>query len=119
MEIEAELADFVEEEGAVARGADQADVVAVGAGEGAAAVAEELALEEIAGDRGAVEGDEGVLRAVGEVMNGAGEDFLAGAAFARNRPVAADGGSRLICRGITVLGSGSVRDRKQTCRSKR
>ena len=62
LEVEAELADFVEEQGAVAGGADQAGVVAVGAGEGAAAVAEELAFEQVARDGGAVERDEGLLR---------------------------------------------------------
>jgi len=36
-----------------------AGVVAVGAGEGAAAVAEELTLEQVARDGGAVEGNEG------------------------------------------------------------
>ena len=62
LEVEAELADFVEEQGAVAGGADQAELIAVGAGEGAAAVAEQLALEQVARDGGAVEGDEGLLR---------------------------------------------------------
>ena len=58
LEVEAELADFVEEQRAAAGGADDAGVVAVGAGEGAAAVAEELALEHVARHGGAVEGDE-------------------------------------------------------------
>ena len=58
----AELADLVEEEGAFAGGADQAELVAVGAGEGAAAVAEQLALEQVARDGGAVERDEGLCR---------------------------------------------------------
>jgi hypothetical protein len=83
-------------------------VIAVGSGEGAAAVAEELAFEEVAGDRGAVEGDEGLVGAIGEVMNRAGENFFAGAALARYRPVAADGGSRSICRRTTARGCGSV-----------
>ena len=66
LEVEAELADFVEEEGAVAGGADQAELVAVGAGEGAAAVAEQLAFEQVAGDGGAVERDERLLPARSE-----------------------------------------------------
>ena len=61
LEVEAELADLVEEEGAFAGGADEAGLVAVGAGEGAAAVAEELTLEQVARDGAAVEGDEGLL----------------------------------------------------------
>ena len=87
LEVEAEFADFVEEEGAVAGGADEAEVVAVGAGEGAAAVAEELAFEQVARNGGAVERDERLLGAVGEVVNGAGEDLLAGAAFAGDQHV--------------------------------
>ena len=62
LQIEAQLADFVEEEGAAAGGADEARVVAVGAGERAAAMAEELAFEQIARDGGAVEGDERLRR---------------------------------------------------------
>ena len=91
MEVETELADFVEEEGAVAGGADEAGVIAVSAGEGAAAVAEEIAFEKLAGDGGAVDGDEGFQGAVGVGVDGAGEDFLAGAAFAGNEY--ADGGA--------------------------
>src|SRR3989441_6582317 len=48
LEVEAQLADFVEEEGAVTGGADEAGVVAVGAGESASAVAEQLALHQLA-----------------------------------------------------------------------
>ncbi len=45
LQVEAEVADLVEEQGAVAGGADDAEVVAIGAGEGAAAVAKELAFD--------------------------------------------------------------------------
>ena len=48
LQVEAELADLVEEQRAAARGADHAGVVAVGAGERAAAVAEQLAFEHLA-----------------------------------------------------------------------
>ena len=48
LQVEAELADFVEKERAVAGAADDAGVVAVGAGERAAAVAEQLAFEQVA-----------------------------------------------------------------------
>ena len=87
LEVEAELADFVEEEGAFAGGADQAELIAVGAGEGAAAVAEQLAFEQVAGDGGAVEGDERLLGAVRVVVNRAGENLLAGAALAGDQNV--------------------------------
>ena len=48
LQVEAHLADLVEKERAVACAADDAGVVAVGAGEGAAAVAEQLAFEQVA-----------------------------------------------------------------------
>src|SRR5205814_10046362 len=88
---EPELGDLVEKEGAVAGGADEAGLIAVGAGEGAAAMAEQMAFEELARNGGAVDGDERFLRAVGEGMNGAGEDFLAGAAFTGDEDT--DGGA--------------------------
>jgi hypothetical protein len=71
-------------------------------------MAEELTFEQVARDGGAVEGNEGLAGAVGEVVNGAGEDLLAGAALARYRPVAAVGDSRSICRGTTAGGCESV-----------
>src|SRR6185503_10914820 len=87
LEVEPELADLVEEEGPFPGGANEAEVVAIGAGEGAAAVAKELAFEEVAGDGGAVEGDEGLVRAAREFMDGAGEDLLARAALAGDQDV--------------------------------
>ena len=57
-------------------------MVAIGAGERAAAMAEQLALEHVAGHRRAVERDERLLRARGMRVNGAGQDLLAGAALA-------------------------------------
>ena len=62
--------------------ANDARVVAVGAGERAAAVAEQLALEHVARHGGAVEGDERFRGAVGGAVDGAGENLLAGAALA-------------------------------------
>ena len=56
-------------------------MIAVGAGEGAAAVTEQLAFEQVARDRGAIERDERLLGAVGKLMDGARENLLAGAAF--------------------------------------
>ncbi len=55
------LADLVEEDGALGGVAEEALAVAVGAGEGAAHVAEELALQEVLGDGAAVDADEGLL----------------------------------------------------------
>ena len=48
LEVEADVADFVEEERAAGGGADDAGERGVGAGERALAVAEQLALEHVA-----------------------------------------------------------------------
>src|SRR5207302_8119896 len=60
---ERRLADLVEEHGAVARFVEEPAPVALGAGEGAAAMAEELALEQRLGKRGAVLRQERRVRA--------------------------------------------------------
>ena len=69
LEVEADVADLVEEERAAVGGADDAGERVVGAGEGALAMAEELALEHVARDGGAVEGDEGPVGAAGGAMD--------------------------------------------------
>ena len=53
-------------------------------GEGPPAVPEELGLEEILGDRAAVDGDEGQRRAAGASVDGARDELLAGAALSRD-----------------------------------
>jgi hypothetical protein len=54
LDRERRLADLVEEDGAAARVLEEAAAIAFGAGERAADVPEELALEERVRDRGAV-----------------------------------------------------------------
>jgi hypothetical protein len=63
-----------------------------GAGEGAAGVAEELALQEGLGHGAAVDGDEGVGRAGRLVVNEPGDALLADAALARDEHGGVDGG---------------------------
>jgi hypothetical protein len=65
LERQRELADLVEEEGAAGGLAEPAGAVADGPGEGAADVAEQLRLEQLAGDGRAVDGDEWAGGAVG------------------------------------------------------
>ncbi len=65
--------------------AEEAFAVAIGAGEGAADVAEELALEEVLGDGAAVDAREGLLGAGTGVVEGAGDDLFAGAALAEDQ----------------------------------
>ena len=60
----------------------QAGLIAVRAGEGALAVAEELILQQVMRNRGTVDGQE-PRRAAGALnVNGPRDQFLAGAAFA-------------------------------------
>ncbi len=76
-----EAVDFVEEEGAGLGQFDEAGAAAGGAGEGAGFVAEEFVFDQVVGDGAAVDGDEGFVGAGAEVVDGAGEDLLAGAGF--------------------------------------
>ena len=52
------------------------------AGERASFVAEQFAFQQLLGNRGAVDGEERLLAAVAVMINRAGDEFLAGAAFA-------------------------------------
>ena len=77
-----QVADFIEEDRAAVGLLEAADAARVRAGERAAFVAEEFALQQRLGDGGAVDGDERLLRAVAVLVDGARDQFLAGAGFA-------------------------------------
>jgi hypothetical protein len=57
----------------------------VGAGEGAFLDAEELGFDQLVGQGGAVDGDEGVCRAPAHVVEGARETLLADAGLAQQQ----------------------------------
>ena len=78
LQVQADLANLVEEDGAASGVADDAGELGDGAGERAAAVAEELAVEHVARDGGAVKGDERLRRALRGVVDDVREDLLAG-----------------------------------------
>jgi hypothetical protein len=59
------LADLVDEQRADVGAAEEADALAIGVGEGALAVAEKLALEQVLGHRRAVDRD---LRTIGSAL---------------------------------------------------
>src|SRR5437667_4713324 len=82
LDAERQLADLVEEAGAAVRRLEQPLAVAVGAGEGAAHVAEELALEERRCERGAVADDERPVAERREPVERARHELLARAALA-------------------------------------
>ena len=79
-----EVADLVEEERAFVRLLEAADAPLLRAGERTAFVAEEFALQKIFRDGGAIDGDERCLRPVAVLVEGAGDEFLAGAGLAAN-----------------------------------
>ncbi len=76
------LADLVEEDRAAVGDLEEPALVRVGPGEGAAPVAEELALEERVGERAAVLRHEAALLARARIMDGARDEVLARAGLA-------------------------------------
>src|SRR5215468_2212816 len=89
--LEREIADFIEEQRSSARRPEQARMVPVRAREGSLAIAEELGLHEVGGDRTTVHGDE-LARPTGEEMERPGEKLLAGPALALEEHGDAAGG---------------------------
>ena len=87
-----QFADFVQEQRAAVGDLEQADPVIVGAGEGAFAVAEQLALDQVFGQRAAIDGDERHVASRALVVHGAGHQFLAGAGFAADQHGGVRGG---------------------------
>ena len=92
LELGGHFGDFIEEDGAVVGLFEAADPLGDGAGEGALFVAEELAFEEVLGDGGAIDFDEGAGGARAPAVDDVGEDFLADAAFAGDEDAAFGGG---------------------------
>ena len=86
------VADFVEENRAVVALLEFADALQGRAGEGAAFVAEQFAFQQLLGDGGAVDREERLLAAVAVMINGAGDQFLAGAALAGDERGGVGGG---------------------------
>ena len=81
------LGDLVEEERAVVGDLHEARLAAHRAGEGALLVAEELGLEQVLRQRGAVHRDEGLRRPRAVGVDGAGDQLLAGAGLAQHEDV--------------------------------
>ena len=104
-----DLADLIEEKCAVVGAGDEAVFILVGAGEGSLAVAEEFRFQEVVGYGAAVDGDEGMAFLFAGVMDGAGEEFLAGSGFAVDK----DGGGAVGDHGeefADLAHGGAVRD---------
>ena len=86
------LGDFVEQQGAAGGFLELADAARDGAGEGALFVAEQFALEQVLGDGGAVDRNEGAVDALRLGVKVLGHHFLAGAAFAGDQHRGIGGG---------------------------
>jgi hypothetical protein len=91
LEALGEFSNAIEKERAMLSGLEEARFSGGGAGEGAAFVAEEFSLDEIFWQGGAGEIYKWIFPAGGIVVEGAGDDFLAGAGF----PDEKDGGVAL------------------------
>src|SRR5262249_26837391 len=82
LDFEVDVADLVEEERSAVGLFESPDPVAIGAGEGPSDVAEQLALEQALGQRGAMDLDEGPAGSRARAVDRGGKQLLAGAALA-------------------------------------
>ena len=87
-----QVGDLVEENGAAVGRLEPARLVLDRAGERAAHVPEQLALEQFFGERGAIDDDERLVLAGAPSMDLAGDDVFAGAALAREQDGRVAGG---------------------------
>ena len=87
LDVQREVADLVEEEGAPVRALEMADARGHRPGEGALLVPEELALDEVLRQHRAVDGDEGPRAPLARGVDGAREELFAGARLARDEDV--------------------------------
>jgi hypothetical protein len=92
LEIDRQLADFVQEERAAVGALEGAEVGSDGARERAALVSEQLALGQVGGDATAVEHDEGASRTSALLVKRMRQHVLAGAGLAEQREGDVGGG---------------------------
>ena len=91
LEFQRKIADFVEKECAAVCKFEAADFLRQRSRKGATLVAEELGFEQACGNGGAVDFDERSFAAGTEIVNGARDDFFAGAGFAQDQNSGARG----------------------------
>ena len=92
MQCQRHVADFVEKQRATVGGLEQADMCAGGTGECPTRVAEEFRLEQLLGNRPAVDGHERCPGARAGAVDGACQDFLSRSAFAADEDAGVGGG---------------------------
>ncbi len=98
LQLQRNVTDLVEEERSLVRQFEASDLARDGSGEGASLVAEELALQQAHGNGRAVDLDEGALAPRTAIVNGARDQFFAGAglAFDEHRGVGGRDGLNLL-----------------------
>jgi hypothetical protein len=79
------VADLIQEEGALVRQLEPALLLPHRAGEGALLVAEQLALQQLAGEGSTGDGDEARLGPRAVEVEGAGDELFAGAALPQDQ----------------------------------
>src|SRR5262245_37832306 len=85
LECRREQRDLIEEQSAAVGELDEAGFRATSVGESPAFIAEQLRFEQVFGNRGAVDIDEGSARAGASPMNRAGDETLAGPRLAADQ----------------------------------
>ena len=85
LQLHRHFRDFVQKQRARGRALEKALVLAVGAGEAALFVAKDLAFDQVRRNGPAVDRQEGPAAPLAQLMQGLCHDFLAGAAFARQK----------------------------------
>jgi len=85
------LAHLVQKDGAAARGLKQPRLIGSGAGEGAPLVSKEFVGDKLRREGPAVEGDKGATGPMAALVEGTGDQFLAGAALTQDEDVAVHG----------------------------
>ena len=95
MQPHVHFADLVEQEGAAVRRLEFTEAAGDGAAEGAPLMAEQLAFQQVLGDGGAVQRDEGAGGAAGAAVDVAGQHLLAAAALAGDQDACLGAGDLL------------------------
>src|SRR6266508_4108931 len=85
LKAQGHLTDLIEEEGALVSKLEFAGLATMSPREGSRLVPEQLGLEQVRGQRGAVDLDERLVQATGDLMDGPRHHFLADPAFAREK----------------------------------
>jgi len=84
LEFEGQLSDFIQKKCAAVCNLETTDVFGMGTGEGPFLMAEQLALNEVCRQCGAIHLDQRLVFAQAQVVNGPGNQLLAGSRFAQD-----------------------------------